>query len=173
MTEPESARLWRQNLRLSREDLSELIGYSASAIQDYELGFNRSTKKNDRRKRMETLQAGLFGSECAPAQFRLGYRAEVKPLFVPLKTRWFREFQSGKKTAEWRAYGPRWNERTVTVGRRIVLAHGYSGAERLIGAVTAFDKIPAVDAPAAAREIYPNAEFFARITIAIEGGSCG
>lgn len=52
----------------------------------------------------------------------------TKPLFVPLKTRYFRAFESGVKTIEYRKAGPRWNEATCTVGRSVVLSHGYSGA---------------------------------------------
>ena len=51
-----------------------------------------------------------------------------KPLFVPLKTEWFRAFAAGAKTTEFRLYGPRWNEATCVPGRQVTLSHGYSGA---------------------------------------------
>ena len=54
--------------------------------------------------------------------------AVAKPLFVPLKTRYFRAFEDGTKTTEYRRYGPRWNERTARIGRPVTLSHGYSGA---------------------------------------------
>lgn len=36
------ARTWRKQRKLSRADLADLIGFSMSAIQDYENGFNRT-----------------------------------------------------------------------------------------------------------------------------------
>lgn len=62
----------------------------------------------------------------------------MKPLFIPLKTEFFRAFQSGTKTVEYRQYGPRWNERTCPVGRQVVLSHGYGRHERLQGVVSGF-----------------------------------
>lgn len=55
-------------------------------------------------------------------------KTNTKPLFVPLKTEWFRAFENGTKTTEYRLYGPRWNERTIFTGRPVTLSHGYSGA---------------------------------------------
>lgn len=52
----------------------------------------------------------------------------AKPLFVPLKTRYFRAFESGVKTIEYRRAGARWNEATCWIGRPVTLSHGYSGA---------------------------------------------
>lgn len=52
----------------------------------------------------------------------------VKPLFVPLKSRYFRAFESGVKTVEYRRCGRGWNERTCWIGRPVTLSHGYSGA---------------------------------------------
>jgi len=52
----------------------------------------------------------------------------MKPLFIPLKTEWFRAFERGDKKTEFRLYGPRWNEGTVIKGRAVTLSHGYSGA---------------------------------------------
>jgi len=85
-----------------------------------------------------------------------------KPLFIPLRTRWFREFEAGTKNVEYRAYGPRWNEKTCRVGRDAVISHGYSGA-RLMRRVGRFTKLPRHIAPGGAREIYPKAEFIAAI----------
>ncbi len=52
----------------------------------------------------------------------------TRPLFIPLKRQWFEAFSDGSKTVEYRRYGPRWNERTCTPGRPVVLSLGYSGA---------------------------------------------
>jgi hypothetical protein len=88
------------------------------------------------------------------------HNAGAKPLFIPLKTQWFREFESGAKDTEYRAYGPRWNERTCRVGRKATVSHGYSG-KRLERVVAAFEVLSRADAPAAARTIYPEAAFIA------------
>jgi hypothetical protein len=66
--------------------------------------------------------------------------ATPRPLFVPLKTEWFRAFASGSKREEFRVFGPRWNERTCAVGRRVTLSHGYSRRERLHGQVARFER---------------------------------
>lgn len=77
----------------------------------------------------------------------------MKPLFVPLTTRWFRDFCDGRKTTEYRAFGPRWNDSTCAIGRAVTLSHGYSG-DRLSTRVRSFRVIPIERAPAAARELY-------------------
>lgn len=61
-------------------------------------------------------------------------------LFIPLKTEYFEAFKAGTKRTEYRVYGPRWNERTCTVGRPVVLSKGYGRTHRLQGEVTAFWK---------------------------------
>jgi hypothetical protein len=86
----------------------------------------------------------------------------MKPLFIPLRSEWFFAFADGSKNTEYREYGPRWNERTCAVGREAVLSHGYSG-KRLYRTVAGFLKLLPKDAPAIAREIFPNAEFIAAI----------
>ena len=55
----------------------------------------------------------------------------MRPLFIPLKTEFFLAFEAGTKTIEYRPYGPRWNERTCTVGRDVLLSHGYGTKRRL------------------------------------------
>ncbi len=61
-----------------------------------------------------------------------------KPLFVPLKREWFQAFQSGEKSEECRPHGPRWNERTCQIGRRVTLCLGYGKKHRLSGIVVSF-----------------------------------
>lgn len=90
-----------------------------------------------------------------------------KPLFIPLKTEWFREFETGTKDTEYRAYGPRWNENTCRVGRPATISHGYSG-KRLSRVVAGFTKLPAADAPAVARAIYPTASHIAAIHMPVQ-----
>lgn len=59
-------------------------------------------------------------------------------LFIPLKTKYFEQFKNGSKHWEYRQYGPRWNERTCRVGRRVTLSRGYGKRDRLRGKVLAF-----------------------------------
>jgi hypothetical protein len=87
-----------------------------------------------------------------------------KPLFIPLRTQWFREFEAGTKDIEYRAYGPRWNERTCRIGREATISHGYSG-KRLQRRVTGFTVIDFAYAPEAARSIYPDAAYIAAIEL--------
>jgi hypothetical protein len=68
------------------------------------------------------------------------------PLFVPLKTAFFREFEAGSKRVEYRRYGPRWNERVCTPGRPVTLSHGYSGA-RISARIARFSVLEARAAP--------------------------
>lgn len=82
---------------------------------------------------------------------------ERKPLFVPLTTKWFRQFESGEKYVEYRAFGPRWNLDTCFGGREVTLSHGYSGA-RLSSKIVSVDVLHAAAAPEVARQIFPNAE---------------
>lgn len=70
------------------------------------------------------------------------YDARMKPLYVPLRTRYYRAYLAGKKTTEYRRYGARWNETTCAVGRAVVLSHGYSGA-RLMARVASARRVPA------------------------------
>ncbi|HRI77272.1 MAG TPA: hypothetical protein PLX33_09825 [Alphaproteobacteria bacterium] len=65
-----------------------------------------------------------------------------KPLFIPLKTKYYDAFDAGTKTHELRLYGARWNERTCRIGRRVVLSKGYGKANRLSGRITSFTVSP-------------------------------
>lgn len=64
--------------------------------------------------------------------------ASMKPLFIPLKRQHFEAFRDGTKREEFRVYGPRWNEKTCTPGRPVVLSLGYGKAHRLTGVVSTF-----------------------------------
>ncbi|MGC8520184.1 MAG: hypothetical protein ACP5P4_16965 [Steroidobacteraceae bacterium] len=65
-----------------------------------------------------------------------------KPLFVPLKTQYFRAFEAGIKTIEYRRAGPLWNERRCWIGRPVTLSHGYSGS-RLYTRIKSVQRVPA------------------------------
>ncbi len=91
----------------------------------------------------------------------------TRPLFVPLRTKWFAAFRDGSKRIEWRAYGARWNRQVAHRGRRVTLSLGYSGA-RLTGSVVSARRVSATNAPAAAREIYPAAQYFLAIHVVLD-----
>ncbi len=63
-----------------------------------------------------------------------------KPLFIPLKSEFYEAFERGDKDTEYRAYGPRWNEKTCRVGRAVVLSHGYGKKRRIAGTIAGFRK---------------------------------
>jgi hypothetical protein len=90
----------------------------------------------------------------------------MKPLFIPLRTRWFNAFRSGEKRVEWRPYGPRWNATTLIEGRPVILSEGYSGP-RIEATIASWRAVPASEAPPEAREIYPDVREFAAISLAI------
>lgn len=91
----------------------------------------------------------------------------TRPLFVPLKKQWFHAFRDGSKRIEWRAYGARWNRQTAYRGRPITLSYGYSGA-RLAGSIIRARRVSATNAPAGARQIYPDAKFFLAIHVCLD-----
>jgi len=66
--------------------------------------------------------------------------ADLKPLFIPLKSEYFDAFVSGEKTEELRLYGPRWNESTCAIGRPVVLSKGYGKNHRLQGRISKFTR---------------------------------
>lgn len=68
----------------------------------------------------------------------------MKPLFIPLKAEHFEAFESGTKQFEYRPWGPRWNERTLIVGRKVTLSYGYSG-RRLNGYIASVGRCKAVE----------------------------
>jgi hypothetical protein len=70
-----------------------------------------------------------------------------KPLFIPLKTKYFEAFENGTKTTELRVYGSRWNEKTCYVGREVVLSKGYGKKSRLEGLVVDIEVVPARELP--------------------------
>ena len=86
-----------------------------------------------------------------------------KALFIPLRAEWFGKIESGEKNTEYRAYGPRWNEKSCRVGRAVTLSRGYGKAYRLSRAISSFVVLNWADAPPEARRIYPDAAFIAAI----------
>jgi hypothetical protein len=88
-----------------------------------------------------------------------------KPLFIPLRTEWFEQFERGEKDTEYRLYGKRWNERTCRIGRTATLSHGYGKARRMTKRVVGFRKLARSEAPEAAKQIFPDAAFIAAIEL--------
>lgn len=66
--------------------------------------------------------------------------AIMKPLFIPLQTRYYEAFRDGSKTEELRKYGPRWNHDTCRVGREVILSKGYGKKDRMKGRIWKFKK---------------------------------
>lgn len=64
----------------------------------------------------------------------------MTPLFVALKTEYWKQFRDGTKRDELRLYGPHWNERTCAVGRAVTLSKGYGKSGRMSGVVRAFKR---------------------------------
>lgn len=85
----------------------------------------------------------------------------MKPLFVPLKTEYFRAFEAGSKTTEYRLYGPRWNETTCIPGRAVTLSHGYSG-ERIPAVIVQLRKIQNT-----ITDLYPTGVMLAAIDLQV------
>ena len=67
----------------------------------------------------------------------------MKPLFIPLKTEFYKLFEAGRKKAEMLKYGPRWNEKTCEIGRPVILSKGYGKKYRIAGKIIDFKKKPA------------------------------
>jgi len=65
---------------------------------------------------------------------------EMKPLFIPLYTKYFDRFADGSQREELRLYGARWNESTCPVGRDVVLSKGYGRHARLVGRIVGFER---------------------------------
>lgn len=63
-----------------------------------------------------------------------------KNLFIPLRGVWYRAFQQGWKTFEYRPYGPRWNEKTCRIGRLVTLSLGYGKQNRMYGKIVSFEQ---------------------------------
>jgi hypothetical protein len=80
----------------------------------------------------------------------------TRPLFVPLKRKYFDAFERGEKMIEYRRAGPRWNRGVCTVGRPVVLSLGYSRGRRLHGRVVAYDERPASALPLSTREAFAD-----------------
>jgi hypothetical protein len=93
--------------------------------------------------------------------------APMKSIFVPLRSKHWVDFRDHRKSTEWRAWGARWNDRTITPGRTIILSKGYTRT-RLHGVVVKVNRVSWLLAPDGARAIYPGIEAFCAIEIELQ-----
>ena len=68
------------------------------------------------------------------------FELNEKPLFIPLKTKYYEAFCDGTKTVEYRKYGSRWNEKHCRVGRAVTISKGYGKKYRRSGVIVGFEK---------------------------------
>ncbi len=99
----------------------------------------------------------------------------MKPLFIPLKREYFEQFRDGTKPnmEEYRPEGPRWNSRTCTIGRPVVLSLGYGKANRLTGKVAGYRASNEPTQTEAWKKCYGNRPGLAAcIKIDLDGVAC-
>jgi hypothetical protein len=65
-----------------------------------------------------------------------------KPLFIPLTERFYRQFERGLKSVEFRPEGRGWNRKTCRIGRAVVLSLGYGKKERMTGKIVSYTVQP-------------------------------
>jgi hypothetical protein len=102
----------------------------------------------------------------------------MKPLFIPLCSRYYDLFVSGDKSHELRRYGPRWNEKVCAIGRPVTLSRGYGTKDRMSGVIVSFAKVHPNNIGGlnriALNTLYGNLDFeVADIGIAIHCEDCG
>lgn len=61
--------------------------------------------------------------------------SKSKPLFIPLKRKYYERFINGQKQNEMRLDGPRWNDKTCFPGREVILSLGYGKYDRVKGMI--------------------------------------
>lgn len=89
-----------------------------------------------------------------------------KPLFIPLRAKWFELFERGEKTIEYRPLGARWNAVTCRPGRAVTLSYGYGMRRRLSGHIAGF-AVVGPEADPAITEVYPGRKQFAAIRVVL------
>lgn len=71
----------------------------------------------------------------------------MKPVFLPLISKYYEAFKDGSKRSEYRLYGDRWNERTCRVGRPVTISKGYGKRNRIYAFVESFKRVQRCDLP--------------------------
>jgi hypothetical protein len=104
-------------------------------------GLSKCGLKHESRDEAGSVFVGKAG-EIRPfrctSPFSFMANVSAKPLFLALKTTYFRAFLAGTKTTEFRVYGKRWNERTCFPGRRVTISLGYRVGNRRTGRIVSF-----------------------------------
>lgn len=94
----------------------------------------------------------------------------MKPLFIPLKRKFYEAFVRGEKDTEYRRRGPRWNAKTCAIGRAVVLSCGYGTRHRVTGKIVGFHYDTTPSRMPGWLECYgPNSGDAACIKIELEG----
>lgn len=98
---------------------------------------------------MEKVQSGLITKYGTCPKCGDKVYSDARPLFIPLKAKFFAAFANGSKDTEYRVRDNRWNMETCRIGRRVVLSCGYGKKHRLHGVVVAchYDNLPTVNVP--------------------------
>lgn len=79
-------------------------------------------------------------------------KSPAKPLFIPLNSGPYEDFESGLKRFEMRLHGPRWNVRNCYPGRAVILSKGYGTKSRISGRVSSFQVTYASSLPSKERD---------------------
>lgn len=65
---------------------------------------------------------------------------DEKALFIPLMSEFWYAIRQDEKFNELRLYGPRWNEKTCRIGRKVILSKGYGKQHRIEATISEFHK---------------------------------
>ena len=94
----------------------------------------------------------------------------TRPLFVPLKTKYFLQFKRGTKLTELRrGSDPRWSAKHCVPGRAAVLSKGYGKVDRLTAIVARHSVHPVKSLPPKERQDFIDCFGEDEPTVAIIG----
>lgn len=127
LTEAEKAEVRRRwEIRDTRKSLAMEFHCRPSLIE------STVANRNDKRRWNETYKAKKRKRMTEQQQ------TNERPMFIPLKTEHYENFEKRTKTEEFRPYGARWNEHACRIGRKVTLSKGYGKKHRLHGTITGF-----------------------------------
>lgn len=127
LSEPEKAEIRRRwAIRDTRKSLAMEFHCRPSLIE------STVANRQDKRRWNETYKAKK------KKRMTEEEKAKQCPMFIPLKTEHYENFEKRTKTEEFRPYGARWNEDACRIGRRVTLSKGYGKKHRLSGTITGF-----------------------------------
>lgn len=107
--------------------------------------FENSNHVDDVETRRTFRSAFRIAWKISAREAYLREKRQIKPLFIPLKSEYYKLFELRLKKAELRKYGSRWNEKTCAIGREVVLSNGYGKKNRMTGRIVDFKKIPSIE----------------------------